>query len=340
MHKLPFSEGAFKLTGGTKMASAVMPIYSIVLDQDPSGENVGGSYSKWLIQQELRDGEHFEGVICTDWGITGDCKSVYDPSCGKPWGVEDLTVAERHYRVLQAGVDQFGGNNEIGPIVEAYKMWEKDFGKENARKRFEQSAQRLLLNIALPKLEHNRVYIPKRHYPSIPRIWGPPTEDKTEDPINPDLVKKYFEMTENPEDADFAICVIGEPSFSLGYSLEEAKKGGNGYLPVSLQYEDYTATDARAESIGGGDPLESFTNRTYKGKTVKTLNRDDMVMVQKTKQAMGEKNVIVIIEVSKPLVLSEIEPSADAILLSFGVQYQALLAISMPTATPTTSPSV
>ena len=213
MHKLPFSEGAFKLTGGTKMASAVMPIYSIVLDQDPSGENVGGSYSKWLIQQELRDGEHFEGVICTDWGITGDCKSVYDPSCGKPWGVEDLTVAERHYRVLQAGVDQFGGNNEIGPIVEAYKMWEKDFGKENARKRFEQSAQRLLLNIfrvglfenpyldpkateetvgkpafmvagyaaqvrsivmlknhmkALPKLEHNRVYIPKRHYPSIP----------------------------------------------------------------------------------------------------------------------------------------------------------------------------
>jgi beta-glucosidase len=40
---------------------------------------------------------------------------------------------------------------------------------------------------------------------------------------------------------------------------------------------------------------------------------------------MGEKPVIVIIEVSKPLVLSEIEPYADAILLSFGVQYQALL---------------
>ena len=52
-----------------------------------------------------------------------------------------------------------------------------------------------------------------------------------------------------------------------------------------------------------------------------------MLTVQKTKQAMGEKNVIVIIEVSKPLVLSEIEPSADAILLSFGVQYQALLDI-------------
>ena len=370
MHKLPFSQGAFKLTGGTKMASAVMPIYSIVLDQDPSGENVGGSYSKWLIQQELRDGEHFEGVICTDWGITGDCKSVYDPICGKPWGVEDLTVAERHYRVLQAGVDQFGGNNEIGPIIEAYKMWEKDFGKENARKRFEQSAQRLLLNIfrvglfenpyldpkvteetvgkpafmvagyaaqlrsiimlknhqgTLPQQERSRVYIPKRHYPSIPQIWGPPTEEKTDDPINPDLVKKYFDIAETPEEAVFGLCVIGEPSFSLGYSLDEASRGGNGYLPISLQYEDYTATDARAESIGGGDPLESFTNRTYKGKTVKTLNRDDMLMVRETKKLMGDKPVIVIIEVSKPLVLSEIEPYADAILLSFGVQYTALL---------------
>ena len=370
MHKRPFSEGAFKLTGGTKMASAVMPIYSIVLDQDPSGENVGGSYSKWLIQQELRDGEHFEGVICTDWGITGDCKSVYDPSCGKPWGVENLTVAERHYRVLQAGVDQFGGNNEIGPIVEAYQMWVKDFGEENARKRFEQSAQRLLLNIfrvglfenpyldpkvteetvgkpafmvagyaaqlrsiimlknhqgTLPQQEHSRVYIPKRHFPSIPRIWGPPTEEKTDDPINPDLVKKYFDIAETPEEAVFGLCVIGEPSFSLGYSLDEASHGSNGYLPISLQYEDYTATDARDESIGGGDPLESFTNRTYKGKTVKTLNRDDMLMVRETKKLMGDKPVIVIIEVSKPLVLSEIEPYADAILLSFGVQYQALL---------------
>jgi beta-glucosidase len=309
-------------------------------------------------------------VICTDWGITGDCKSVYDPSCGKPWGVEDLTVAERHYRVLQAGVDQFGGNNEIGPIVEAYQMWVKDFGEENARKRFEQSAQRLLLNIfrvglfenpyldpkvteetvgkpafmvagyaaqlrsiimlknhqgTLPQQEHSRVYIPKRHFPSIPRIWGPPTEEKTDDPINPDLVKKYFDIAETPEEAVFGLCVIGEPSFSLGYSLDEASHGGNGYLPISLQYEDYTATDARDESIGGGDPLESFTNRTYKGKTVKTLNRDDMLMVRETKKLMGEKPVIVIIEVSKPLVLSEIEPYADAILLSFGVQYQALL---------------
>ena len=38
MHKRSFTEGAFRLEGGTGMASAVMPIYSILWNQDPSGE--------------------------------------------------------------------------------------------------------------------------------------------------------------------------------------------------------------------------------------------------------------------------------------------------------------
>ena len=40
MHKRSFVEGAFHLKGGTEMASAVMPIYSILWNQDPSGENM------------------------------------------------------------------------------------------------------------------------------------------------------------------------------------------------------------------------------------------------------------------------------------------------------------
>ena len=105
------------------------------------------------------------------------------------------------------------------------------------------------------------------------------------------------------------------------------KKGGNGYLPFSLQYDDYTAKDARAVSIAGGDPMEKTTNRSFKGKTIKVYNRDDMVMVNETKKMMGDKPVVVILETGRPVVLSEIEPSADAILISFNVQHQALLDI-------------
>ncbi len=33
-----------------------------------------------------------------------------------------MTVAERHYKALEAGVDQFGGNNEKAPVLEAYQL--------------------------------------------------------------------------------------------------------------------------------------------------------------------------------------------------------------------------
>ncbi len=373
MHKRPFVDGAFKLDGGTQMASAVMPIYSILWNQDPSGENVGGSFSKWMIEQQLRGEARFEGVVCTDWGITKDMKVLDSPIGGKPWGVEALSEAERHYKILLAGVDQFGGNNEIGPVVEAYNMWAKEFGEESARQRFELSARRLLLNMfrvglfenpyldpavteatvgkpefmkegyeaqlrsvvmlknhgggVLPVKERKKVYVPKRHFPAIPGMWGGVSEEKTVEPIDLALVKKYFDVVETAEQADFAICLIEEPSTGVGYSTDDVKQGGNGYMPFSLQYEDYTATDARAVSIAGGDPMEKNTNRSFKGKTVKTYNRDDMVMVVETKKAMGQKPVVVIIETGRPIVLAEIEPQADAILISFNVQHQALLDI-------------
>jgi hypothetical protein len=44
--------------------------------------------------------------------------------------------------------------------------------------------------------------------------------------------------------------------------------GGNGYVPISLQYGEYTAEAARENSIAGGSPFEDFTNRSYHGKTV------------------------------------------------------------------------
>ena len=96
---------------------------------------------------------------------------------------------------------------------------------------------------------------------------------------------------------------------------------------MSLQYEDYTATDAPADSYAGGNPLESTRNRSFKGKTIKTLNRDDMVLVQQTKAAMGSKPVVVCIDAVRPLVLSEIEPYADALLVGFCVQRQTSLDI-------------
>jgi beta-glucosidase len=141
-------------------------------------------------------------------------------------------------------------------------------------------------------------------------------------------------VVENPEDADFALVGIDSPLGGTGYESEDLKSGGNGYVPISLQFGEYKAKYARETSIAGGSPLEDFTNRSYKDKTVTTRNTFNMKMVNETKAKMGDKPVVVIVDVSNPMIFSEIEQSSDAILIHMGVQDQALLDIISGVAEP------
>ena len=370
MHRKAYLDGVFKLRRGTGKVSAVMTGYTILDGQDPSGENVALSFSDKFIRQDLREAAGFDGVVCTDWDVMFDCTDLGCWGRGKPWGVEDMTVAERIYRILSVGVDQLGGNNDAAPLLEAFDMWVKEYGEDAARKRFEQSASRILLGMfrtgifenpyvnydeaskivgcpeymqagyeaqqksvimlknagsVLPVASKAKVYMPRRHFPETFGPWNAHTEDKWDYVVSPELLSRYFEVVDNPEEADFALAMIEEPALNIGYDEKDLAAGGNGYVPVSLQYEDYTAETAREVSLAGGNPLEGFTNRSYKGKTVHTPNRDDMVQVRELKALMGEKPVVVAVDASKPLVLAEIEPYADAILLSFGIQRQAQL---------------
>jgi beta-glucosidase len=154
-HLIPFVDGAFNLETETGKAAAVMPYYTISFNQDTVyNENVGNAYSKYIITDLLRETYGYDGVVCTDWLITADARGI-DIFSGKPWGVEEMTVAERHYKALTAGVDQFGGNNEMGPVLEAYEMGVEEFGEEFMRERFETSAVRLLRNIFYTGLFEN-----------------------------------------------------------------------------------------------------------------------------------------------------------------------------------------
>ncbi len=91
---------------------------------------------------------------------------------------------------------------------------------------------------------------------------------------------------------------------------------------------------ARDPSIAGGDPLETFTNRTYRNKSVVASNAGDLKMVLDCRKAMKGKPVVVVIHMSNPMVFSEFEKEADAILATFGVQDQALMDILSGAAEP------
>lgn len=378
-HLTPFTEGAFKLEGATGMASAVMPYYTISFNQDTvNKENVGNSFNKYLITDLLRGQYGYQGVVCTDWMITKDVQAI-DQFQGKCWGVEKLSEAERHYKAIEAGVDQFGGNNEMGPVIEAYKMGVAQHGEEYMRKRFEQSAVRLVRNIfrvglfenpyldvaetektvgnpefmkagyeaqlksvvmlknqqkTLPLQKQLKVYIPKKLVPAARNWVGVETPESWKDAVNPQVASKYFQIVEKASEADVALVCIDSPKGGVGYSQDDLRQKGNGYVPISLQYNPYKAELARETSLAGGSPLEDFTNRSYKGKTFAASNIQDMKTVIETKALMGEKPVIVIVKVSNPLVFSEIEKSASVLLVHIGVQDQALMDILTGAAEP------
>jgi len=372
-HFIPFTEGAFKLKGKTKMASAVMPYYTISWNQDTkNGENVGNSFNKYIISDLLRTKYKYDGVVCTDWSATKEHKVLDSFLDGRSWGVETLSETDRHYKALMAGVDQFGGNNDAKPILEAYQKGVKEFGEVKMRTRMEQSAVRLLKNIfrvgvfenpyldpnetktivgksefmkagyeaqlksvvmlknqgqVLPFATKKTVYVPKRFVPASRNFLGQAIPSSSDYPVSLDLVKKYFNVTDNPNEADFALVFIQNPVATIGYDAADLKNGGNGYIPISLQYGDYTATDAREKSIAGGDPLEKFTDRGYKNKSTKTSNATDAQLVVDTKSKMKTKPVIVSVNTTNPMIFSEIEKDASVILINFGVQNQVLLDI-------------
>ena len=73
-------------------------------------EEVGFSYNKEVITGLLREKYGFDGIVCTDWGLVTDAK-IGDGAVflAKAWGVEHLTPLERVKKILDAGVDQLGG---------------------------------------------------------------------------------------------------------------------------------------------------------------------------------------------------------------------------------------
>ena len=372
-HLKPFLDGVFRLDGPTGKTAAIMPYYTVTWGMDPGGDNVGNSYSKYIIRDMLREQAGFDGVVCTDWGITGDPEAKMDSFGSRCYGVEDLSEAERHLRILENGVDQFGGNNDVVPILEAYRLGCEKYGEEAMLARFRRSAARLLVgsfrcglfedpyldpevsqavvgcashcqagfeaqlrslvlvknNGVLPVDQRRKVYIPGRTVEERKNFFRGMTPAMTLPGMDRETVGKYFDWAQTPEEADLAIVCIESPLTDGGYTQEE------GYIPISLQYRPYTASTAREQSIGQGDFREADApNRSYRNKTCTPANASDLDLVLDTRRAMGEKPVIVVVRMINPCVLAELEPAADAIVVDFGVQQEAILTILSGKAEP------
>lgn len=115
----------------------IMPYYGIAKDQ--TSENVGMSFNKEIITDLLRKQYGYDGVVCTDWGIVeGFSIFGYTIFESTGWGVDDLSTKQRVKKIIDAGVDQFGGNSNSDELLELIKEGQV------SEARIDESARRLL----------------------------------------------------------------------------------------------------------------------------------------------------------------------------------------------------
>ncbi len=219
-HLIPF-EAAFAAG-----ASQIMPYYG-----QPIGleiEEVGFSYNKAVITGMLREKYGFEGIVCTDWMLLNDAEMngrvIMNARC---WGVENLSVPERARKILEAGVDQFGGEACPEVIVDLVRSGQV------SEARIDQTVRRLLREKFVLGL-FDRPYLDPD---AAERTAGNPAFRKAgelaqrkaivllkqgplplpERPkvylegVKPEAAREYAEVVETPEQADFAILRLPTP---------------------------------------------------------------------------------------------------------------------------------
>jgi beta-glucosidase len=119
--------GAFEVK-----VAGVMPTYTILKDLLVNGElieQVAGGFNRQLISDLLRSSCGFDGFVLSDWAIYKDVSdNTFDPASmqtpddiAMPWGVESLTRVERFAKSIEAGMDQFGGEEDIDTLIEAVR---------------------------------------------------------------------------------------------------------------------------------------------------------------------------------------------------------------------------
>jgi beta-glucosidase len=296
-HLIPF-EAAFK--AGT---AAIMPYYGVPMGQKNVPE-VGFSYNKAIITELLRKKYQYDGVVCTDWGLVTDTKLGAINFVARAWGVENLNTEERVQRIIDAGVDQLGGENLPDVIVKLVKE-----GKVS-EKRIDESIVRLLrLKFELGLFDNP--FVDEKKAAAI--VGNPEFMAVGQDAqrrsltllkndghilplapnklkiyvknINPKVAALYGTVVDDPKQADIAIIRLQTPN----YPIPEAK--GN-FIAAMFHWGDLD----------------------FKGQALQ-----DILDLEKTVPT------VVDIYLDRPAVIPEISANAKALFANFGSNDIALL---------------
>ena len=101
--------------------AAIMPYYGMPVGLEVDGEpieEVGFGYNRQIVTGLLRERLGYDGVVVTDWELVNDNRVGDQVLPARAWGVEHLDPHGRMERILDAGADQFGGEECVDVLLD------------------------------------------------------------------------------------------------------------------------------------------------------------------------------------------------------------------------------
>jgi beta-glucosidase-like glycosyl hydrolase len=121
--------------------AAIMPYYGMPIALEIDGEpieEVGFGYNRQVVTGLLRERLGYDGVVVTDWELVNDNHVGDQVLPARAWGVEHLDPPSRMEKIIDAGADQFGGEECVEILLDLVAQ-----GRVS-EERVDESARRLL----------------------------------------------------------------------------------------------------------------------------------------------------------------------------------------------------
>ena len=287
-HLQPFKEA---INNNLKV---IMPYYGIPIDQ--TSENVAMGFNSDILTKLLKKRLRYKGVICSDWGII----------TGRHWGVEDLSISNRYKKSIEAGMDQFGGEDTPDYVINLIKKG------EISEKRIDDSVRKILINkfslglfeqpFVNESLVNNKVGI--KYY----KDKGLDAQRKSiillenkkykNNPILP-IKKKTRVFLDDFDEKDFTkYCQITNDPKKADYIIVQLRTVFNGN-----------------QAPGVNRPLDNFLSKMLPNND---LNYDENI-ISKLKIYSSLSKLIVVVDLNRPAILTEIQKFSYGLIGVFGV---------------------
>ena len=268
----------------------IMPYYGVPVGQ--TNEEVAMAFNDYIISDLLRNDLGYDGVICSDWGII----------TGRHWGVGDLSIEERYKKSLQAGIDQYGGENNPSYILNLVE------NNNVSEQRINESVRKILINkfeLGLfdnPYVDEDMIHkrvntienikagieAQRRSIVLLENDGVLPLNQETKifvDGLDKNIATEFGKLVGNIEDADIVIMYI------------HTVFNGNQESGLNRAFDNFLST-----LFPNGD-----------------LNFNDEIL-SKVRNYSAEKDLIVVVDLNRPAILASIKDNVSGLIGTFGVE--------------------